>query len=511
MNVVSKQNSKMINKKGKIVLTILFLGVALTFTVFLSQCQQQTQQHAAISGNTYYVSKNGNNGDGKSWQTAWNELSQINWSVIQPGDTILLDGGRQSMTYTTAMTIAKSGLQDAPITIERASDAIHSGQVILFGGRRTPLPYCGQTGYTYQPASVTHGIIFGVNSWIIIDGMSWDGISMYGYASSGIDMTNNPSNDTIRNLEIYDNGNASQSGGIWSPNQGSHGVYLTGSNLTFERMDIHDNADDEFDTGPSRTVGGKNITINYSWLYVSREDPRTPGLPFNEICVHQDGYQIFDGGVQSGITVENSVLGPGLGDALILGQSLNSCNCSATVNNVTIKNNLIMNKGIQIMGYPGVPETGWIIDHVTVATFNTTGSALQLDGSGNNVTNSIFYGGQIWRDGYSNPTGNCQWNTSGHTALIGGQTVDPKFMTDVSSYTKNTPYLTIKNANYALQPTSPCKGSGSSITSVAQFLSIVKNQSSFAINSVRYSTTSNPTSNPSAVIFCFRLKEEASK
>ena len=69
----------------------------LITTSLLTACanQQQTQhpQHVTGNGHLYYISKNGNNGDGLSWATAWNELDKINWSVIEPGDTILIDGG----------------------------------------------------------------------------------------------------------------------------------------------------------------------------------------------------------------------------------------------------------------------------------------------------------------------------------------------------------------------------------------------------------------------------------
>src|SRR6266568_2210939 len=47
----------------------------------------------AATPTTYYVSKNGSDSGGTSWATAWNELNQINWSVINPGDTITIDGG----------------------------------------------------------------------------------------------------------------------------------------------------------------------------------------------------------------------------------------------------------------------------------------------------------------------------------------------------------------------------------------------------------------------------------
>ncbi|HEX5415272.1 MAG TPA: hypothetical protein VFZ25_06385, partial [Chloroflexota bacterium] len=54
----------------------------------------------SANGTTYFVSKLGSNGDGRSWATAWNELDQIKWNTVRPGDTIVLDGGQTDMTYT---------------------------------------------------------------------------------------------------------------------------------------------------------------------------------------------------------------------------------------------------------------------------------------------------------------------------------------------------------------------------------------------------------------------------
>ena len=467
---------------------IVLYYLPLTFTFLTAYClclafnplAYPSNAHA-LAGTIYYVSKNGNNANGLSWASAWNELDQINWSVVRPGDTIQLDGGSQRMTYTTTLAIGKSGTQTAPITIERATDAGHNGKVVLFGGRSTPLPYCGQLNYVYQASGVlNHGIVMNANSWVIIDGGSWDGMSIYGFNSHGVDMTSNPANDTLRNIEIYDNGSASQSGGRWRPETNGHGVYLNGSNLTFEKMDIHDNSDDEFDTG----IGSiNNITIRYSWLHITREDPTVSGLPFNQ-CVHQDGYQIYSGGTQGRILFESDIVGPGLSEGTILGNTPNSVNSGATVNNVTIRNSLFLNKVINIMGYPQVQESGWVLDHDTVFTpgIGLTasngvpgGSALFLQGSNNTVTNSIFYGGLVYLpDGLVGAANNCQWKMTGGAPAISGQTVDPKFVTDVSSFNVSTPLAAIADADFALQPASPCKGLGSSITSLNRLLQIVR-------------------------------------
>src|SRR6266699_85933 len=203
----------------RLCLTLMaILAILLASVSFVSS--ELKSKAAGASSHTYYVSKTGSNADGLSWATAWNELSQINWSVVQPGDTILLDGGSSQMVYTTTLTIGKSGTQGSPITIERATETGRNGKVVIFGGRSTSLPYCGQQNYTYQTNGVTnHGIVFGANSWIVIDGMSWDGIALYGHNNDGVVFTSASSNDTVRNMEIYDNGDAAQGGSGWSPNQ----------------------------------------------------------------------------------------------------------------------------------------------------------------------------------------------------------------------------------------------------------------------------------------------------
>lgn len=443
-------------------------------------------------GHTYYVSKNGNGNGGTSWTTAWTELSGINWSLIQPGDTILLDGGQQGMTYTTTLAIGKSGTQAAPISIERASEDGHNGTVTLFGGRATPLPYCGQLTYTYHQAPQANGIVVGSHSWIVLDGMRWGGIHIHGFSTYGIDMSGGPSNDTLRNIEIDDIGEAGLSGSDWNPRTNGHGVYLTGSNLTFVRMNIHDNSDDAFNTGEA--PGIQRVTITSSWLHVSREDPRQSGLPFNE-CVHQDGYQIFDGGVQSNLLIASSVLGPGMSTGVILGQSPGR----ATVNQVTIRNSLLLNKHINIMGYPQVAESGWVIDHDTIITpgQGIAGGVYQslfLQGSGNTVTNSIFYDGEIYLpDGLAVASGNCAWQTTGDTGVLGGQVVDPRFTTNISGYNESTPLASITNADFSLRAGSPCAGKGSSITSLRQFQQAA-GQSSATL------PTPVPTQNPVTVI-----------
>lgn len=425
---------------------------------------EETKIYIPVLSNpkNYYVSKLGNNGDGLSWDTAWNELDQINWDVVEPGGVILIDGGQSEMVYTSQLNIQKSGESNKPVRISLADQAGRNGKVIIFGGRTIPLPYCGQLTYSYITDGVrANGILVEDSAWVIIDGLKWGGITIHGHNGRGIRIDSDTNNVTMRNIEIYDNGIASQnSEGEWRPNM--PGVGLAGSRITFERALIHDNGQDAF-----QSMSGENniadFTIGQSWLYNSRIHPTTDEA-FNH-CRHPDGVQIYDGGVISGVTIEESIIGPGLTQGIILGQSENDGGSQAIVNNVTLRNSLFTKaSGLNIMGYPDVKSRGWIIDNVTShCPTHYTGVCLWLEGTDHTVTNSIFSGSQIiLPDGLDTYSGNCQWNSEG---FILGQNVDPLF-TDVDEF---DPFSL---DDYSLLPISPCTGKGSSITSVSQLLSI---------------------------------------
>src|SRR5262245_32137390 len=102
--------------------------------VILIVFQLIVSAQTTTTGQVFYVSRRGSNGDGRTWATAWNELNQIRWSVIQPGATIYIDGGTTSIQYTTTLTVGKSGTSTAPIRILRSPTAGRNGQVIFFGG-----------------------------------------------------------------------------------------------------------------------------------------------------------------------------------------------------------------------------------------------------------------------------------------------------------------------------------------------------------------------------------------
>ncbi len=426
----------------------------------------------------YYVSRSGSNGDGISWATAWNELDQIDWGAIEPGDTILIDGGSVTcryavtvthstnmplpagcgMVYNTPLTIGASGTADAPITIRLADDPGRNGTARIFGGRTTPLPFCGQSSYAPDRPGSGDGIHVNGRSHIVIDGSHWSGIMVYGW-TQGMDLSPNGDNHdvTLRNAEMFDNGS-------WSANNGSDEEAITGSGSTllFERLILHDNGQDQFQTGYKLPVN--DAVFRRCWFYNQRPHPTVRDEPFN-YCTHSDGIQFFGNLTHQNIAIEDSIVGPGLMQGVILGET-------GRINNVTVRNSLFV-------GYHGdadnagflVKETlaerhGYVFDHVTVVRdVEAPWWSIYAPGSGYAAYDSLFVGGREVRIGAGTKTGNVCWDISDYSGVC-NQRADPQFV--------DPDYAGVGEgfADFDFTITNPAipQGVGSSITSVARLL-----------------------------------------
>ncbi|MEM7333978.1 MAG: hypothetical protein AAF490_17975 [Chloroflexota bacterium] len=409
-----------------------------------------------ITGRAFYVSKLGNNSDGLSWESAWNELNQVDWSKFQPGDTLLIDGGAESMTYRTTLQPTASGTAAEPIRIQLAGENGRNGQAIFFGGRSTPLPHCGQTSYSYNPNGLTtNGAKFEGVSWITIDGTKWRGIVIHGMNGDGIRLYSNTDNLTFRHMEIYDNGTVKQSGGGYYSD--AKGIRLEGSNHTVERTIIHDNGQDAIQSNGANV---SNFTIRESWFYNGRQHPNID-QSYN-YCTHSDALQIFDGGVVSGINIEDSVLGPGFTNTILLGDK------NVDVNNVTINNVLILKSAENSISAHSTATTSvnnWNISNVTVYGPNTAYNAITYKGRELAITNSVFVGSHINIPNTSPAFGNnCQWDTTG---IDIGVDTNPQF-------TSASPEA-FTDGNYAVNERA-CATSGSSITSIDDLMALPDNQ-----------------------------------
>jgi hypothetical protein len=284
----------------------------------------------------------------------------------------------------------------------------------------------------------------------VIDGQDWSGIVIRNHAR-GIKIREQASNITVRNVEMYNNGYTRDSELYIAPD--GPGVRLGGSHILFERVLIHDNGQDAFQAG----WGVWNFTLRNSWLYNSREHPTLPGQAFN-YCTHTDGLQIYDGGLQGPVVIEDSILGPSFTQGVIIGNK-------ATVNNVVIRNTLFVgseNAGIIISD--GGQSSTWTLEHVTIVQDATHESwSLKLNGSDHRIRDSILWGGP-WGIGafdLSEASGNYHWQTPDE--YDAAEEVDPIFVDGDYSLVQGKDFA---DFDFTVQNPAIPLGTGSSITSV---------------------------------------------
>ena len=382
------------------------------------------------NGATFYVSVNGDNSAGTSWETAWNELDQIDWSLVLPGDRIYLDGGESAaspMIYRTSLKPAASGELEQPIVVQLSAESGHNGQAVLFGGNGVLLPECGQKDWDesqYLTANES-AIKFenGVSN-LIVDGRKRRGIVIFGWKKTGIefdpDRINNGIDDNTQNIglrymEIFNNGGIvrqddGSSTGLYYPNNGSPGIKLSGVGHTFQFLEIHDNAADAIQssfTDPENGVFNNmdQFVLTDSWLYNQRAHSGIDNSPLGEVCsldnpagcdelgapdmtldylnypsdpefrqeafnwcTHNDGIQIYSSNELNGLTIERSIIGPNLMNGLLLGDR-NGPTTTAWVNDLTLRDVVITRYAHSALGMKNPPEQAgknWTLENVTI-------------------------------------------------------------------------------------------------------------------------------------------------
>jgi len=401
---------------------------------------------------TWYVSLNGSNADGMSWATAWSDLNKVNWSVVWPGDTIVIDGGTSTCSVspydfqsTSPNPGVTCGARYSPfavgqngITIAASTDIGRNGTVVIDGGRDTPLPYCQQPSYSAASGSA-YGIDFAGYTGVVIDGRHRSGIVVRG-AQNGVRMGPG-GNDTLRNMELFDNGYPTTISGGY--NSDGNDILMGGQNNTYDRLLVHDGGQDEFHSDSSGySEAGSQVTN--SWMGAMREHPKYPGEPFNDLqavgqgCTHADGIQIFaPGTTMSGLTIDHDVIGPGVNQGLYPSDS----GTGTTFENVHVTNTLFLDAAQHnIISDNGVH--GWVIDHVTLFA-TQSGFELPSDGT-NTITNVIKFGGYVYTPGGTWSMAGSIWY--GGDPLPGSAAnINPNF---VSAPTGNLPsFASLRAAN----------------------------------------------------------------
>ncbi|MFK7803246.1 MAG: hypothetical protein AB8G95_16550 [Anaerolineae bacterium] len=525
---------------------------------------------------TFFFSKYGDNQGGESWGNAWNELDQINWLSLIPGDTIFVDGGELggSMVYTSTLEPLASGTEELPIRIELSHEDGRNGQAVLFGGNSVPLPECGQLDWNGAGSLEAAGdaaiwINEGISN-LIIDGTKRGGFQIHGWGRAGVmfdpDRTDdgidgNSRNVTLRFMEIYNNGSVEfrpdldgsetqteeEPISLAFPSSGSPGIKLAGTGHRFEYLEIHDNAADAIQsnfTNPAEGVFNNidDISIAYSWFYNQRPhsgldnspsteictatDPsgcdeegapqmseeywKYPDSPVNRMesfnwCTHNDAIQIYSSNDLNGLTLTQSIIGPNMMNALILGDKGEE-NTTAWVNDLVISDVLITRFTNNALGMNNEKPTvgrNWSVEHMTIyGHFNKQNmGSLSFQSNAAEVEHRIaksinVFGRGEFDDGNVDFENNCEFNM--YTGTLQGVVADPQFAQvdetrDIFANDLAIDFATVFTEDY--QPTNElCAEMGSRLTSVGQLMSLYDEESKRSVASkVRLYATPLPT------------------
>ena len=422
---------------------------------------------------TFYVSRSGNNHDGLSWGTAWNELSRINWGVVAAGDTIMIDGGAVpcpalgpghncGMVYNSTLSVGKSGTSGAPITVRLAGEAGRNGTVIIDGGI-TAWAGCAEYPSEPTPPSTPNGagvrdigITLNSAQWIVIDGRHWGGIEVRNHTRYGLSFGSSQ-RVMARYLKLHHNTDPTD-----TTNGGAGAAQSWDSQYnTLSRSEIFRNGQDAV------RGAGDFFTLEQSYIH-------------DHYCNHPDGIQSFvptgndtvpdNAGEVRGLVVRDNVFNRIGMQTIFLGE--NDTHNSWNVD-VTITNNLFLNNDYVIKSKHG-SSRNWTITNNTIVNAvdfavewccSTPGAQAPMS-----IRDNVFVNVKETSTAFYLPTGsgstgfnnNCLYRTGrrqGDFSESGTVTSDPWFVSAGSG-------------NYALASTSACAGKGSTVTSVAQLVGL---------------------------------------
>lgn len=390
---------------------------------------------------TFYVSKAAApaaNNDGCSWSHAWNDVDEIDWARVGPGDTIVIDGGASRMIYRSSLRVGSSGTPDHPIRIISSFESGRNGMVQLWGD------------YQRKP-----GIDLGNQHDVVIQGHKWSAFLISGFRGDGIVTGRESDRVQLKNLAVADNGELNSNGAV------GVGIRLQGGNCRLDQMIVHDNS------ANIEVFGFKGSTgpvINRCWIGNNREEHIgiSPGIRIQDVS----------GSPQRTSYIHDSIIGPGLSRGLVLAQK----NQTMNVENCLFINNAVSN--VEKVRYQADPYTG-VVNLRNITSFmtplNANGRAhtsidfLEYQES---VYDSIVYGGVVNVTQMPNIAhrvgGNVQFKTSGNTTFLSPTQTDPRFTTDVSDYDGTVPVSVLQQADFSVRPGSPATGKGSRITSLRQ-------------------------------------------
>jgi hypothetical protein len=315
---------------------------------------------STISFATNWYVKNGGGGsnNGTSWTNAWTSFGSINWGSINGGDYIFIDGGVDSVVYTSGMTIGKSGSA--------------GNYIYIMPGRFSPSPsgHSGKVVMTPSSAGFTNS---GGYDYIYIKG-----VTIRDFGGRGVYMWNGTSHIVIDSLTILNGG---EMGTWWEESS-----YIEIKNCIVISKANNLNTDDN------------NYAQRVHHFYVHHNYFHMRNRQFGTGTDHLDNFQVADWGYAfyfyNNVCITDSAV---QGHNIILGCKGNTANYSDTV---LVFNNFFYDGGdpgcnYQRSVYFRYPESGgnvyqgYLVNN-TIVTANWGAPVFEGEGGRVYVSNNIM-------------------------------------------------------------------------------------------------------------------------
>jgi hypothetical protein len=259
----------------------------------------------AEAANFYVDSAVTASGSGQSWAAAFKSFSAITWSSISPGDTIYISGGASSKTYTSGLTVGKSGTSTARITIRVGQDAGHTGTVIF-----------DKVGITALQNYVTINGAVGNEKRLLIQNLfdvltAENGVAVDAGGTTGLIVENIAVNNCNNGVLLTRGNGYTVRNSNFTAMRGDYVIRGIMSAGSWDANKIHDNyiqtlyndskpagsgtygyaGPDSIQPGDGTSIFGNRFVVNKSSEYTSAQHPDTIQLAGSEIKVYNNVFE----------------------------------------------------------------------------------------------------------------------------------------------------------------------------------------------------------------------------
>lgn len=402
----------------------------------------------------WFITLNGSGTkDGKSWQNSWS-IADYNSgkSSIQPGDTVYISGGSDSVVYSTTMNIElMSGTSSNPIVITKGKTVGHNGKVIFDANYTVSgiITFRGSQYIKLEKITVRRSsiqIFRGGSSTasrcitldsIVIDRSAGAGIAISGYPTVGL-----CDSIIVQNSQIIHNEITGTQTDLISIGYGTN-IFIRNN-----YMYLYNNNAEHCDNIQAFQT---NRNIEISGNYIEHVRPETPVTGYGD-------NMLFLNYVNGWVKIFNNVLNystcQGTFNVIVHGV-LDTADYGQTYiyNNTFIGGSNYSNT-IAIVPYALRPDSLYIKNNIFYSIKTDTYPLFTVASTvpASQISNNVFY----------NPNGTRLYSYAG---VYGTLSQLQALGVEAGSTFSNPNFVDFNNKNYHLQSTSPARNTGTNLSS----------------------------------------------